>query len=223
VAGRFGTLAAVTRREVSVTDGPLTSTELQDVAVIAARAFHTDPFFEFLSPKAVSRARGLSLYWYAICANLGPRGRLLTARRDGRIIGVGAWIPPGAYPQPVATQIAQQLGALRALYRVPSALVTGLQYIVALDKAHPKEELWYLQLLATDPEHQRTGVGAALMHQTLETCDAEGVASYLETQNEDNLAYYGRFGYEVAKMLRPVRRGPPLWTMRRDPRGSEAG
>ncbi|HEV3213234.1 MAG TPA: GNAT family N-acetyltransferase [Acidimicrobiales bacterium] len=205
------------RRDVSVHDGPLTTLESQDAALVAAHAFHTDPFFGYLAPKAVARARGLALWCNAICAHLGPNGLLLTARREGRIVGVGAWVPPGGYPFPASTQVAQTLGALRALYRLPSALPRGLRYLTAMEKAHPKDPLWYLQLLACAPEHQRSGVGAALMGGVLARCDTEGVASYLETQNEDNLPYYRRFGYEVSSTLTPVRGGPPLWAMRREP------
>ena len=32
----------------------------------------------------------------------------------------------------------------------------------------------------------------------------------LETQKEDNLSYYRRFGFEVVDRLRPVSDGPPL-------------
>jgi GNAT superfamily N-acetyltransferase len=213
-----GTLAPVAaRQDVSVHDARLTALECQEAALVAARAFHTDPFFEYLAPKAMPRARGLALWCNSICAHLPPGGRLLTARREGRIVGVGAWIPPGAYPFPAATQVAQTLGALRAMYRTPSAVPKGLRYLTAMDKAHPKEQLWYLQLLACEPEHQRTGVGAALMEGVLEQCDTEGVASYLETQNDDNLPYYRRHGYEVVTTLTPVRGGPALWAMRREP------
>jgi GNAT superfamily N-acetyltransferase len=219
---RDGTLSHVAARDVSVHDAPLTKLELQDAALVSAHAFHTDPFFEFLSPRAIPRARGLVLWSHSICAHLGPTGSLLTARRDGRIVGVGAWVPPGGYPYPASTQLAQTLGALHALYRIPSAMVKGLRYLTAIEKAHPKEDLWYLQLLACAPEHQRTGVGAALLHGTLARADDEGVPAYLETQNEDNLAYYARFGFEVATTLSPVRGGPPLWALRREPRGAEA-
>ena len=202
-------------------DGPLTTLEAQDAALVAAHAFHTDPFFEYLAPKAVPRARGLALWCNAICAHLAPGGLLLTARREDRIVGVGVWIPPGGYPFPASTQVVQTLGALRAMYRMPTAVPKGLRYLTAMDKAHPKEELWYLQLLACVPEHQRTGVGTALMEGVLERCDTEGVASYLETQNEDNVPYYRRHGYEVVTILTPVRSGPPLWAMRREPRNAE--
>jgi hypothetical protein len=49
----------------------------------------------------------------------------------------------------------------------------------------------------------------------LETADREGLDCYLETQKAENLAYYGRFGYEVVEELHPVQGGPPMWTMRR--------
>jgi GNAT superfamily N-acetyltransferase len=208
----------VARADVSIHSEPLSRHEYQEAAVVAARAFHTDPFFAYLTPNAVARSRGLDLYWLAVCRNLGNKGRLLTARSAGRIVGVAAWIAPGGYPYPVRTELGQSIGALRALSRVPPALVTGTRYLLAMEKAHPKEELWYLQLLACDPECQRQGIGASLLEGVLSECDRDGVASYLETQKEDNLVYYRRFGYEPTATLSPVRDGPPLWTMRREPR-----
>ena len=213
-----GYARTVPGRDVTVHEGPFSSLELQDAALVTAHAFHTDPFFEFLSPKAVLRAHGLVIWGLSICRHLGPKGTLLCARRDGRIVGVAAWIAPGGYPYPVGTQVAQTLGALHALYRRPSAVTKGLRYLTALEKAHPKEGLWYLQLLACEPEHQRTGVGTTLLVDTLARADHDGVGAYLETQNEDNLAYYARFGFEVAQTLSPVQGGPPLWTLRREPR-----
>ncbi len=206
------------RPDVTIHDGPLSKRELRDAALVAARAFHTDPFFEFLSPNALQRARGLALYGLATVTHLGPSAKLLTARVDGRIVGVGAWIPPGAYPYPAAVQARQAMGIAHALYRVPSSIPKGLKYLMAIDKAHPKDEVWYLQLLVCDPEHQRRGIGTSLQDEVLATCDHDGVGAYLETQKEANVAYYRRFGYEVVSELMPVAAGPKLWTMRRDPR-----
>ena len=193
---------------------------MQDVALVSARAFHTDPFFAYLSPGALVRSRGLNRFGMTTAQHLGPKGLLLTARRDGRIVGVGGWVAPGGYPYPLKEQLLQTVGAMRALYPRPASLLKGLRYLTALEKAHPKEHLWYLQLLCCDPEHQRSGVGGALQEEVLSRCDAEGVGAYLETQNEDNLAYYRRFGWELVDTLRPVRDGPPIWTMRRQPRAS---
>jgi GNAT superfamily N-acetyltransferase len=206
---------------IEISEAPLSRREMQDAALVSARAFHTDPFFGFLSPGAMLRSRGLNRFGLTTAQHLGPKGLLLTARRGGVIVGVGGWVAPGGYPYPVREQLLQTIGALRALYPRPASLLTGLKYLTAVEKAHPKKEpLWYLQLLCCDPEHQRSGVGAALQEGVLARCDAEGVGAYLETQNEENLAYYGRFGWELVDTLRPLRDGPPIWTMRREPRAT---
>ena len=206
--------------EIEISDAPLSKREMQDVALVSARAFHTDPFFAYLSPGAMLRSRGLNRFGLTTAQHLGPKGLLLTARREGAIVGVGGWVAPGGYPYPAREQVLQTVGALRALYPQPPSLLKGLKYLTAVEKAHPKEPLWYLQLLCCDPEHQRSGVGAALQQQVLARCDTDGVGAYLETQNEDNLAYYGRFGWELVDTLRPQRDGPSIWTMRREPRAN---
>lgn len=190
--------------------------DLGDAAMVAARAFHNDPFFEYLDPKGVRRARALALFWRSEIAALGEGAKILGARDpDGRLVGVSVWLPPGEYPLPVATQLRQMLGAGRAMVLRPKAMVDGLRYILAIDKAHPKDELWYLLLLVVDPSVQRGGIGARLQQEGLDSADKDGLDCYLETQKPENLMYYRRFGYEVAEELHPVRGGPPLWTMRR--------
>jgi len=188
--------------------------QLADAAVVAARAFHYDPFFVHLSDRALVRARGLGLFWKAELSSFGQHAEVYGARQaDGRLIGVAAWIKPGEYPLPVQSQALQGLGALRALWPHPRSLVDGLKYLTAIDKAHPKEPSWYLNLLVVDPAVQRGGIGGALQRVVLDRADSDALPCYLETQNVDNLPYYRRFGFEVADELHPVPKGPPLWTM----------
>jgi hypothetical protein len=51
----------------------------------------------------------------------------------------------------------------------------------------------------------------------LEACDGDGVLAYLETQKESNVAWYGRFGFEVSHEVR-LAGTPPVWCLRREPR-----
>ena len=184
--------------------------------MVAARAFHNDPFFEFLDPKGVRRARGLALFWRSELAALGSGARVFGARNpDGRLLGVAAWLPPGEYPLPAGAQVRQLLGAGRAMALRPKGMLDGLKYLLAIEKAHPKDELWYLLLLVVDPSAQRGGIGARLQEEGMSPADSEGLDCYLETQKPENLVYYRRFGYDVAEELHPVKGGPPLWTMRR--------
>jgi len=197
----------------------LTKNELTNAARVASKAFFNDPFFRFLSPNDRLRDRGLTLFFRANLEHAGPWARLITARDEtDEIVGLSLWLPTSRYPQSVATKLAQVPGTLRALYRRLRALVDGTKYLNAIAKSHPEESHWYLYLLVTDPSIQRRGVGTLLMKHGLAETDAEGVGSYLETQNEENLAFYRRFGYERRETLRPVKEGPPLFTMWRRPR-----
>jgi GNAT superfamily N-acetyltransferase len=194
-------------------------THLNEAATVAVRAFQYDPFFVFLTPNPLLRARGLALFWRSFIGASGLGSETYGARQsDGRLVGVAAWVKPGMFPLPLAAQARQGVGALRALYREPKAVVNGTKYLLAIEKAHLKEPHWYLELLVADPSVQRSGIGTRLQQPVLEKADAEGLPAYLETQTADNLPYYQRFGYEVAEELHPVSAGPPLWTMRREPR-----
>lgn len=190
---------------------------LGDAALVAARAFHDDPFFEYLDPHPVTRARGLALFWRAMIASSGAAAIITGARRpeDGRLLGLSVVVPPGHWPLSIPQQGRQLLGALRAMVVRPPALVKGARYLFSMEAAHPKDQLWYLMLLVVDPSVQRGGIGSLLQQDMLRSADADGLDCYLETQKESNVPYYRRFGYELTRELKPVKSGPPLFLMRR--------
>ena len=76
---------------------------------------------------------------------------------------------------------------------------------------------YYLAILGADPLFQRAGAGSAAIQPMLDRCDAEGTPAYLETQKEDNIAYYHRSGFSVVEEIR-VDGCPSMWAMRREPR-----
>lgn len=119
----------------------------------------------------------------------------------------------------------------------PSAdLLDRFGIIGPLMSAHtPADDHWYLQLLATHPDWQRQGLGAALMASMFERADTEGLPCHLETETLVNVAYYRRHGFDVhAEFDIPTGRhehrfssfggdvstevGPHMWGMLRLPR-----
>ena len=88
-----------------------------------------------------------------------------------------------------------------------------------VDKVHHEVGTphYYLAVLGTDPLFRRIGAASAALQPVLERCDEEGLPAYLETQREENLAFYARQGFELQRML-DIRGVPPLWTMLRNPR-----
>ena len=80
-------------------------------------------------------------------------------------------------------------------------------------------------MLATHPDWQRTGYGAALMGEVFAIADTEGLGCYLETETEENVAYYRRHGFEVRTEWDLMTddendrsQGPHQWGMWRPPR-----
>ncbi len=192
---------------------------LNEAAVLGSRSFYDDPFFVHLSSEPMLRARGLALYMRSHLAALGDSAVVTGARdRAGTLTGICVWQRPGTYPLPVTAQAAEMAGALRALIPRPPAVLKGLRYTMAMEKARPRAEHWYLCLLAADPMAWRRGIGTALMEPSLDALDADGLPCYLETQKEDNIAYYRRFGFEETARLTPSRGGPALFTMTRPAR-----
>lgn len=122
-------------------------------------------------------------------------------------------MPPLAWPPSLRVQLAQLPGSLRAFFRQLGALRIVGTYLRTLLRVHPKEPHWYLMLLAVDPPSQRRGAGTMLVERGLALADQQGVGAYLETQKEENLAYYRRFGFVLAQTLNPVAGGPPYYTM----------
>ena len=213
-----GSTTATRGRAVELSRLSARPQDLDDAAMVAARAFHHDPFFEFLDRCGITRARGLAVFWRSAIAAASSAATMTGARGpDGRLLGVSVVLEPGAYPLPAMSQARELFGATRAMIRRPRALARGSRYLLAIDRAHIKERHLYLMLLVVDPSAQRSGIGALLQAEMLERADSDGLDCYLETQKPENVPYYRRFGYELEQELRPVSSGPPLFTMRRRP------
>ena len=80
----------------------------------------------------------------------------------------------------------------------------------------PPELHWYLNLLATHPDWQRQGLGAALVTPIAARSEAEGVPLYLETETAANVAYYGHLGFRVRSEWDLPLAGPHMWGMIRE-------
>ena len=205
--------------DINIQQLGLNKSTLDEIGIVGAAAFGDDPFFSFLMPEERMRRRGLRIFCRTTVAEMGA-GAVVHGARDGsgRLVGVAAFVRPGGWPLPVRAQLRQLGSGLIAMAPRARALIDGSRYLFAIERIHPKDEMWYLALLAVDPSVQRGGIGGALQMQVYPLADREGHDSYLETQKEANLAYYRRFGYEVEREIRPVKAGPPLWTLRRRPR-----
>ncbi|WP_051215363.1 GNAT family N-acetyltransferase [Granulicoccus phenolivorans] len=184
-------------------------------AEILARAFHHDPWMQFVEPSP-SRRPALAAGVYAGMLNTG------TAHGTNDItdgIGSATWLPRTRATTDLLDAFRTGLGqaALRlgpaALYRLLNTerFVESTANSVMAGREHI-----YLALLGVDPDHAHQGFGSRLVRTGLARADAAGLPVYLETFNPHNPGFYERFGFRVHRFV--DRRGiPPFWAMVREP------
>jgi len=183
-----------------------------DMAGTLGRAFADDPLFDWLVPDQTRRHRMLPAWFTLAFKKMFTRREVYTTDDHA---GAAVWAAPGEWKTKPVEMVSMIPGSIRVVGLGPMRrLITMLN---AMEKEHPEELHWYLEVLGTDPPHQRKGVGAALMKPVLDRCDAEGLPAYLATQKPDNVAYYRHHGFEVRKEMDLPKGGPHLWTMWRPP------
>jgi GNAT superfamily N-acetyltransferase len=75
---------------------------------------------------------------------------------------------------------------------------------------------YYLWGLAVDPEKQRKGAGSALLKTLTDRSDVENMPIYLETHDQNNVAYYERFGFKLIHTDTVPKHGIDFWCMIRE-------
>jgi GNAT superfamily N-acetyltransferase len=215
VAGVTVNRSSSTPREVRRLRAP----ERSAAVATLARAFHDDPHFSFLIPDLVSQARAALTFMHSIVADALPFNEVWVAAVDHAVAATAVWLPPLAYPRGWRRESISVARDIRSMHHLGRRVGAGVRIYGAIDRAHATvtEPHWYLAVLGCDPRWQRRGVGTALIEPVLQRADSDGMCAYLETQRDDNLAWYGRFGFDVIDELRP-RGCPPMWTMRRTPK-----
>jgi GNAT superfamily N-acetyltransferase len=193
----------------------------EEPAVIAAlaRAFYDDPLFGFFVPNLVKQMKSLISFMNSGVKDARAFGDVWVAHHAGRVAGAAVWLPPGAYPRGPRREFMTYVRTMPTLLHSGKRIGRAVALLGAVDKAHHEVTgpHYYLGILGTDPEFQRTGAGSAVLAPVLERCDTEGLPAYLETQKESNIAYYARHRFELAQKIE-LAGCPPIWTLLRPPR-----
>ena len=77
---------------------------------------------------------------------------------------------------------------------------------------HPR---YYLMAVGVEPNRQRFGLGVQVLRPILHRADAEGAATFLETQTEEHEAFYEKLGFKTVQFT-PREDEPldiPVWRM----------
>ena len=188
-----------------------TDGDVRSLASTLARAFHDDPVMTWLfGERPRPRFRRLRRYFAAEARRHRRHGQVLVGADHA---GAAFWDPPGRWEVTWLDLVRSTPVMLRA---VGPRLPRTIKALDLIERAHPREQHWYLAVLGTDPPHRGRGIGAALVEPMLARCDRERLGAYLESSKPQNIPYYARFGFRVTGQI-DLPSGPPVWPMWRDP------
>jgi GNAT superfamily N-acetyltransferase len=196
----------------------LAESQISAAAATLARAFHDDPLMIYTIPEPAERARLLPEV-YARMIRFGLlAGEVHTTA--GAVEGAAIWMPPNA-------KWTRKSLEASGMYELASLIgndayqryrdVVGREWQAR--ERDMTDACWYLFILGVEPRVQRRGLGGALMRPVVERADAEQLACYLETENERNVAFYLKQGFElIVNGEEAGTSGVKFWTFRRMPK-----
>lgn len=165
-----------------------------------------------------ARRRVIRPLYTAIVADCTRHGVVHGVVDDGRIVGVAAWLAPGAYPRGWLRDLRDLPGMLAALRHFPERTRPGLQVTQRIERRHPDVPAhWYLATVAVAPAQQGEGIGGGLLRPMLRMLDATGAPAFLETSEPSNQRWYERLGFRVLSEQAAFDGGPAQWAMWREP------
>lgn len=178
----------------------------------AVAAFLDDPLYQWLQPDPSARERLLRANFQLTLA-AGARNAELWSTDHGAAVAV--WSMPGGslLGADDEAEFADVLG--RHVGSRAAEAGASMSACAALEPDGPHATL---HILAAHPRRQRRGLGAGLLAQLLERCDAAGIGVWLESSNVANVGFYERFGFGSTGRVR-LPEGPVITTMLR-PAGS---
>jgi ribosomal protein S18 acetylase RimI-like enzyme len=197
----------------------LVDSQIPAAGATLARAFHDDPLMVYAIPDADERARLLPDV-YARMIRFGClAGEVHATAGADALDGVALWMPPEAKwsrEKIEASGMSQMPDLIGADAYQRYREVVGREW-----QARERDmtgACWYLFLLGVEPKRQRRGLGDALMRPVIERAAAERQPCYLETENERNVAFYRKQGFEVIVNGEEAgASGVRFWSFRRMP------
>jgi ribosomal protein S18 acetylase RimI-like enzyme len=171
---------------------PITDDEWPHAAGVLARAFQSNPSFEWmLEGDPVTRAGQL----IEMVGSPPPPGTMTAGAWQGRLlVGVARMsLPPDcigarfrSLGQPAPFEGEEPQGHARVEHsRVP------------IGAHEPDEPHWHIGPIAVEPGMQGRGIGHRVMQPLLARVDEDGIPAWLETDKHENVRFYEAHGFEI--------------------------
>lgn len=181
-------------------------------------AFGRDPVWNKLFEAQSRKDAKLSAFFETPLRHCLRYGKV--AATSGHLEGVAAWVP-GHHAAMTPWRMLRS-GAAGCALRVGSAVARKMGRAFAPIDRDRKQQMkdrayTYLLIIGVAREHQGEGFGGRLLRAIIAESEQEGRPLYLETETEDNVRLYERFGFRVLKKRTLPGLELPMWEMLREP------
>lgn len=188
------------------------ASEWRQLGRLLGRSFQDDPMWVWMAPDPARRVH-LGALFAQLVRRRAAEGTLWTTEDR---TGAAAWAPPGAWKTNHLENLRMAVPMMRTV-GLP-LLRDRLTALARIEKLHPSEPHWYLEIVGAEPDLRGRGIGTAVITPVLEHCDAEGVGAYLESSSPANVPLYARLGFVQTDEVPLAPGAPPVFPMWRDPR-----
>lgn len=195
----------------------LAESQLKQACAVMGRAFFNDPFVKYLAPDDARRQRLAPEFLGIVVKYCFMHGEVWTFPS---VDAVACWLTPGKTSPTLfgVFQSGMLTMPLKFGWSGFQRFNEAVSYLDNLHKQFANQPHWYLWGLGVEPSQQGKGLGRSVLQLVFSKADETGQFCYLETQNESNLSFYQKLGFEVATHGVVPKSSLQVWTMVRKPR-----
>lgn len=190
--------------------------DINQAVEVLARAFKNDSLYKYLIPEEEKRHKILP-YFFKFRIRYGMLyGE--TYATSPRMEGLAIWIPYKNIN--ISSWRVLKCGGVSLFLKAGKDVMGRLsnleEYASQIHKKHADFPHWHLSPIAVDPTFQGKGFARTLLNNMLERIDKEKVPCFLETQSENNVSIYKRYGFKVVEEGKIPNTNIIHWAMMRD-------
>lgn len=182
--------------------------DLPAIRTVLARSYHRNPLMRWVLPDAATRDDACAAWLAPSLERYVLDGVVHVAEVNGAVVAAAAWMPPGGGAGAGAGAGAQRTTSLPTSAGVLAALV-GTERAAGVRAAlgssaplFPSTPSAYLNYLGVAPEHQRRGLGGALVRHGVAALVDETQGAHLGTTDPDNVGFYTALGFVSRGVVR---------------------
>ena len=195
----------------------ITKSEAINVSKMYERAFFNWSLAVALEPNDEIRRTKAHYFYVVSIRHLIKYGEAYAP--SPKMEGAAIWVHSDFYKMSTWQMIKN--GGLKTLYHLGvKKMMKGakaIEFAENLTSEIMEEPHYHLVWLGVEPELQRKGIGTELMNAMLKKFSEEKMKCFLDTQDEENIDYYERFGFKLIKESKLPDEDVTYWGMLWEP------